>query len=192
MDKSSFDPTRAVVFDLPRGHVTLQGQSPAILLGADALAQLCATLENEALRQFGARLGKSAGTRIRTRLSPDQSLTLEQMVDQLGGEVSLSGLGSLSIERWGQALVVRLEGCPLGEAGRELMSAYLEGALARAVDREVSAVILESGAESFRILLGSRNGSARVESWLAAGGSWADALAALHQAPKNDVAGGAL
>jgi hypothetical protein len=112
------------------------------------------------------------------------------MVDQLSGELSLAGLGSLAIERWGQALVVRVEGCPLGAPGHELMSAYVEGALQGAVEREVTALLLERGPESFRLLLCGKAGSARVKGWLSAGGSWGDALAALHHNPRNDVVGG--
>lgn len=188
MDTSSFDPTRAVVFDLQRGQVTLQGRSPVLVLAAEALAQLCGRLDAAALRQFGAVLGKQAGTRIRERIG--SGATLEGMVDQLGGEVSLAGLGALTIERWGQALVVRVEGCPLGAPGQDLMSAYVEAALQVAVDREVTALTLERGPESFRLLLCGKAGSARVKSWLSAGGSWGDALAALHHNPRNDVVGG--
>src|SRR6185295_10703702 len=153
MDTSIFDPTRAVVFDLSRGQVTLQGKSPVLVLAAEALAQVCGHLDAPALRQFGAVLGKQAGARIRDRIGSARSLTLEAMVDQLGGEVSLAGLGSLAIERWGDALVVRLEGCPLGAPGQELMSAYVEAALQQAVEREVTALVLERGPESFRLLL---------------------------------------
>jgi hypothetical protein len=192
MDKSSFDPTRAVVFDLSRGQVTLQGRAPApvLVLAAEALAQVCGRLDAAELRQFGSVLGKQAGARIRERLRSAAGTTLEEMVDQLGGEVSLAGLGSLLIERWGQALVVRIDGCPLGAPGHDLMSAYVETALLQAVDRELTALVLERGPESFRLLLCGKGGSARVKGWLSAGGSWGDALAALHHNPRNDVVGG--
>lgn len=189
MDTSSFDPTRAVVYDLSRGQVSLQGRSPVLVLAAEALAQVCGRLDVASLRQFGGVLGKQAGTRIRERLNA-ASATLETMVDQLGGEVGIAGLGSLAIERWGQALVVRIEGCPLGATGYELMSAYLEAALQVTVEREVSALVLERGQESFRLLLCSKAGSTKVKSWLSAGTSWGDALAALHHNPRNDVVGG--
>lgn len=189
MDTSSFDPTRAVVYDLSRGQVSLQGRSPVLVLAADALAEVCARLDAAALRQFGGALGKQAGTRIRERLDATAA-TLETMVDQLGGEVGLAGLGSLAIERWGQALVVRIEGCPLGAASYELMSAHVEAALQVTVEREVTALVLERGQQAFRLLLCSKAGSAKVKSWLSAGTSWGDALAALHHNPRNDVVGG--
>ena len=168
----------------------MQGRSPVLVLAAEALAQLCGRLDAVALRQFGAVLGKQAGARIRERVGSSASATLETMVDQLGGELSLAGLGSLAIERWGQALVVRVEGCPLGAPGHELMSAYVEAALQAAVERDVTALLLERGPESFRLLLCGKAGAARVKGWLSAGGSWGDALAALHHNPRNDVVGG--
>ena len=187
MDTSSFDPTRAVVFDLPRGQVSLQGKSPVLVLPAEALAQICGRLDVAAIRQFGSGLGRPAGVRIRERLRSVP--TLEVMVDQLGGELSLAGLGSLTMERWGQALVVRIEGCPLGAPAHELMSAYVEAALQVAVERELEALVLERGPDSFRLLLCGKAGAARVKGWLSAGGSWGDALAALHHNPRNDVGG---
>jgi len=188
MDTSSFDPTRAVVFDLPRGQVTLQGKSPVLVLPAEALAQICGRLDVAAIRQFGNVLGKQAGTRVRDRLRSALP-SLEVMVDQLGGELSLAGLGALTIERWGQALVIRIEGCPLGAPAHELMSAYVEAALHVAVERELEALVLERSPDSFRLLLCGKAGAARVKGWLSAGGSWGDALAALHHNPRNDVGG---
>lgn len=190
MDTSTFDPTRAVVFDLEQGQVSLDGSGPVLMLAADALTQLCGQLDVASLRQFGAALGKKAGGRLRGRLAKVAAVTLDVMVDQLGGELSLAGLGSLGIERWGQALVVHIEHSPLGRAAHDLMSAYIESALQAVVSRDVNAVILERGSQSFRLLLCNKAASARVKGWLSSGGSWGDALAALHHNPRNDVVGG--
>lgn len=179
MKTPSFDPTRAVVFDLNRGRVTLEG-SGAVLLSADALAQLCADLDPSAVRQLGMLLGKQAGGRIRARIG-SSSPTLEAMVDQLGGEVSLGGLGSLSVERWGQALVVRVESCPLGARAGELMGAFVETALHVVFRRDAKAIVVERNADAFRLLLCSEAAASKVSNWLGRGSSFGDALAALHQ-----------
>lgn len=189
MDTSSFDPTRAVVFDLNRGQVTLNGGAAVLVIPAEVLAQLCAGLDVATVRQFGSMLGRHAGARVRARLSAALSPTLEVMVDHLGGELSLAGLGSLVMERWGQALVVRIESCPLAQ-GQELMSAYIEAALQAAVGREVVALVLERGASSIRLLLCSKGASMKVKGWLAGGTSWGDALAALHQGATSGALGG--
>lgn len=180
MDTSSFDPSRAVVFDLNRGQVMLNGGAAALLIPAEALVQLCAGLDAVAVRQFGALLGRHAGGRVRGRVSAAVVPTLEAMVDHLGGEMSLAGLGSLVMERWGQALVARIECCPLAQP-HELMSAYIEAAIEAAVGREVTAVALERGDRSIRLLLCSKAASTKVRAWLVGGMSWGDALAALHQ-----------
>jgi hypothetical protein len=189
MDTSSFDPTRAVVFDLNRGQVALNDGVSVLLFPTQALIELCGQLAPAAVRQLGVSLGKQAGPRVRARLGASAVPTLEVVVEQLGGELALSGFGSLAIERWGQALVVRIENCPLGPQGQELMSAYIESVLYAVFAREVVAVALERKSQSFRLLLCSKATSGRVKGWLSAGGTWGDALMALHQAPKNDVAG---
>ncbi|HTV26025.1 MAG TPA: hypothetical protein VMG12_45320, partial [Polyangiaceae bacterium] len=109
METSTFDPTRAVVFDLERGRVALEGGSNLLLLPTDVMATACSQLDASVVRQLGAALGKQAGTRARTRLGQTQGASLEAIVEQLGGELSLGGFGVLSIERWGQALVARIE-----------------------------------------------------------------------------------
>ena len=189
MNTSSFDPTRAVVFDLNRGQVTLDGGAAALVIPAEVLAQVCAGLDAASVRQFGSLLGKHAGGRVRARLSAALSPTLEVMVDHLGGEMSLAGLGSLVMERWGQALVMRIESCPLAQA-QELMSAYVEAALQVAVGRQVTALVLTHGPSTVRLLLCSRSASIKVKGWLADGRSWGDALAALHQSAKAAAFGG--
>jgi hypothetical protein len=192
MDTSTFDPTRAVVFDLNRGQVTLNGGAPALIISAEALAHVCGLLDTGAVRQFGSLLGKQAGARVRARLGAALLPTLEVMVDHLGGELCLGGLGSLAMERWGQALIVRIESCPLPASGHDLMSAYIESALLAVAGREVTALVLEQSAQSFRLLLCGKAASVKVKGWLGAGRSWGEALAALHHNPKNDVLGSRL
>jgi hypothetical protein len=188
---TSFDPTRAVAFDLARGQVTLQGGA-TVLVSADVLAELCSGLDESALRRFGAALGKHAGGRVRARLSAGPPPTLDVMVDHLGGELSLGGFGSFGMERWGDALVVKVDGCPLGSASATLMSAYVEAALRAVAGRDVHAPLLEQGDKSFRLLLCNEVAKGKLSGWLSGGRSFGDALAALHQNPRNDVAGGGL
>jgi hypothetical protein len=189
MDTSTFDPTRAVVFDLARGQVALESGGSLLLLPAEVVATACAQLDATIVRQLGAALGKQAGARVRKRLAQAGAASLEQIVEQLAGELSLGGFGSLSVERWGQALVVRVDGYPLAGHGQELLGGYVEGALSASVEREVTAQPLERTAQSLRFLLCNRSAGAKVKAWMLAGSSWGDALAAL-QGAKNDVVGG--
>src|SRR5688572_33097693 len=89
MDTSTFDPSEAVVFDLNRGQVMLEGGGQVLLLGADVVAAACAQLDANVVRQLGIALGKLAGARMRARLATLGAPSLEVMVEQLAGEVSL-------------------------------------------------------------------------------------------------------
>jgi hypothetical protein len=189
METSTFDPTRAVVFDLARGQVALESGGALLLLPTEVMATACAQLDATIVRQLGTALGKQAGARVRSRLAPAAAASLEQIVEQLGGELSLGGFGSLSVERWGQALVARIEGYPLAGHGQELLGGYVEGAIQASVEREVTALPLERTPQSLRLLLGNRAAANKVKSWLLTGSTWGDALAALHGA-KSDSAGG--
>lgn len=188
MDTSTFDPTRAVVFDLARGQVAHEGGGALLLLPPDVLATACAQLDATVVRQLGSALGKQAGTRVRTRLGRAAAASLETIVDQLGGELSLGGFGAFTVERWGQALVARIEGYPLAGHGQELLGGYVEGALSASVEREVTALPVERTPQSLRFLLCNKSAAATVKGWLLSGKSWGDALAAL-QRPKQELGG---
>jgi hypothetical protein len=189
MDTSTFDPTRAVVFDLVRGQVALESGGALLLLPADVMATACSQLDATVVRQLGTALGKQAGARVRARLAQAAAASLEQIIEQLGGELSLAGFGSLSVERWGQALVARIESYPLAGHGQELLGGYVEGALQTSVERDVTALPLERTPQSLRFLLCNKGAASKVKNWLLSGSSWGDALAALHGA-KSDGAGG--
>jgi hypothetical protein len=177
---SNFDPAGSVVFDLNGGRVSLAQGGAQVMLPAAALAEVCARLDADSVRHFGGLLGAHAGARIQSRLGTQARPSMQSMVDQLGGELSLSGLGSLSIERWGQALVARVQGCPLGARAELLLSAYLERALLAALGRELQALPIETGPHGMRLFLCNNVASRRVQEWLSAGRSWGDALVMLH------------
>jgi hypothetical protein len=179
---SNFDPTASVVFDLEGGKLSLVRGSAQVMLPAAALSDLCATLDREALRRFGSQLGAQAGARIADRIGVERP-SMQGMVDHIGGELSLSGLGSFSLERWGKALVARVQGFPLGRGASALLSAYLERALLGALGRDLVALVVEDGEHSIRLFLCSSVAARRVEGWLADGKSWGDALVLLHSTP---------
>jgi hypothetical protein len=188
MDTSTFDPTRAVVFDLARGHVTRQSGGSLVLLPADVLGAACGQLGATVVRQLGAALGKQAGSRARARLGQGAA-SLESIVEQLGGELSLCGFGVLTVERWGQALVVRIEGYPLGGQAQGLLGGYVEGAILALSEREVTALPLERSPQSLRLLVCNEVAAAKVKGWLQSGSSWGDALAALLSSRGDAVSG---
>ena len=111
MGTPRFDPTHSLEFNLDRGSVKLSGSLERVLLPADALASLLRGADNDTKRDFARRLGTEAGRRVAERL--DGSASAESVVEHLGGELALMGLGSMTFERWGRALVVAVQGSPL-------------------------------------------------------------------------------
>jgi hypothetical protein len=112
---------------------------------------------------------------------------LETVIEHLGGELALAGLGSLAMERWGRAMVLVLDPCPLGADASGLLEAVLEGALEAAAGRPVRALVLDRDAGRARLLIAGGAAVARVRAWLAGGTSWGDALVKLHGVRRGDA-----
>lgn len=181
MAEQRFDPTHVVHFDVALGQIELQGASSRVLIPASSLLDLLLAAGDDLARDFGHRLGTEIGRRLSARFPNLKELSIAGMTDHLGGELALNGLGSLSVERWGQALVLKLKGSPLAEGGEYVLAAVLEGALQRALARDARAVFLAGDDDGLRFLFVSEGAAQKVESWLAGGASWPDALALLQQ-----------
>lgn len=174
-----FNPSGSVSFDLARGRVDCDGEH--VLVPADALLDLCKQAGDDALVDFGRRLGTAAGRRVAARLGDGiSSATLEEVLDHLGGELALLGLGSLGLERWGRALVLSIEGAPFGQQLDRLLGAVLEGALQRAFGRDCRAAKLVRDDRIVRFLIGNPSSVGQVSQWLGSGISYGDALTRLQ------------
>lgn len=176
----SFNPENSVRFELGAGRVSLGGADDRVLVPAEALGRLCSSAGESATRDFGHRLGTQIGRRIADRVSADTRVA--EMVEHLGGEVALAGLGSLSLELWGHALVLKIEGSPVGPEGDALAAAVLEGALDRSLARQTSVVLIARTDATARYLVGSPRAATQVKGWLGSGVSWGEALTRLNEA----------
>jgi hypothetical protein len=179
-----FNPAHAVRFDLGSGRVTLgggEGSEPRVLVPADALRHLCASAGADGLTDFGRSVGTDIGHRVAARVGATSSVSA--VVEHLGGDLALAGLGSLGAEVWGQALVFTVVGSPLGKEGDALLAAVLEGALQRALARDAVVVPIDRTDGKARLVVVSRATGARVRQWLSDGVSWGDALSRLSAAP---------
>lgn len=174
-----FDPSKSVTFDLAHGLVHLEGAPARLLVPADALAALAAAAGPEAAAAFGRALGEAMGRRVAARLAAGEA-AVDVVVEHLGGELALVGLGSLGLERWGKALVLVVDQSPLGAGGDRLLEAALAAAVEAAAGRHVHAVLLGREGVRARFLLGGEAGMVKVRTWLAEGASWGDALVRLH------------
>lgn len=189
-----FDPSRAITFDLARGTVQLEGAPLRVLVPADALVLLCRAAGPGPIAAFGRSIGEAMGRRVSSRLAgakpgddqrPDdgsavRGATLETVVEHLGGEIALAGLGSLGLERWGRAMVMIIDQSPLGIEGDGLLETMLEGAIEAATGKKVRARSLARDGVRTRFFIGSERSTYRVRAWLMQGVSWGEVLARLH------------
>ncbi len=189
MAEPRFNPSHTVEFDFARGVVALGASAPRVLLPADLLRDLVATVPVDSRTDFGRRLGTELGRRVAERLGPEAAdASIEGVVEHLGGEVALTGLGSLGLERWGRALVFAVTGSPLGAGGDELFACVVEGALQRLFGRDVRAVLLGRSGPTARLLVVNPRTAGQVRAWLDGGVGWGEVLGRLHEG--GSAAGG--
>jgi hypothetical protein len=194
---SSYDMSGVVRFDLNRGRVTLRDasgasdeQSSRALLPVDALAALLQQTPPDGVADVGHRIGSELGRRVRERLAGElESADAQTILDHLGGELALLGLGSLKLELWGRALVFALEGSALLEAipgqpndpASSLLAALVEGAVARGLGRDAKVLPLQRGTDEARLLVCSASAREQVRGWLSSGCHYGEALARLNE-----------
>lgn len=181
MAESPFDPKHAVTFDLAHGLVHLEGAPSRLLVPAEALSALAAAAGDDAARAFGKALGAPLGSRVAYRLvgaEGTRTASVEAVVDHLGGELALAGLGSLSLERWGRALLLVVDASPLADSA--VLGYALAAALSSATGRDVSVARLAKDGARSRYLVASASSADRAAKWIAEGVSWGDVLVRLH------------
>jgi hypothetical protein len=174
-----FNPTHSVRFEIARGRVSVDGSEARVLVPAGALGKLCESAGLESVKDFGRNLGTEIGRRVAARLDGGAP-SVTALVEHLGGDLALSGLGSLTVEIWGRALVFAVTDSPLGKEGDTLLASVLEGALQRALVRDTSLVELERSQGRVRFAVLSPKTANGVRKWLEDGISWGDALARLN------------
>jgi hypothetical protein len=192
-----FDPSKSVTFDLAHGQVHLDGAPSRVLVPAAGLLGICAAAGADATAALGRAIGESMGRRVASRFAASaegsggaRAASLESVVDHLGGELALAGLGSFAIERWGRALVLVVDQSPLGAEGDGLLAAVLESAVGEATGRSVRTGLLGRDAVRARFLVAAAAALQKVKGWLEEGSSWGDALAKLHApAPAGEARG---
>jgi hypothetical protein len=194
----TFDMSGALRFDLERGRVTVGSDAPGVLLPVDALGAVCRHLDAGGVKDLGHGWGNELGRRVADRLSSDMPrVSTAQMVDHLGGELALAGLGSLSVEFWGHALILAVSDSPLRfgdrpaagkpDAGDRLLANILEGALIRTTGRAVRIATLARVDSIVRFVACSDAAREKIEALLAEGCHYGEALARLNE---GAVAGG--
>ncbi len=172
---------QGVRFDLGRGLVCVDEASYRVLVPSDVLSDLLGQATAETARDFGRRIGTEIGRRVASRLGAQAPhASVETVLNELGAEFALTGLGSLGVERWGRALVLTVRDSPLGPGGDRLLASVLEGALARGLGRDSAVVPLDRSESLVRLAVLSQATAPRLRESLAAGTRWSEALTRLH------------
>jgi hypothetical protein len=181
MSTTSFDPARAVRFDLAHGSVRSDGNDRLAIVPLDALLELARTGPATVIESIGHIIGRVVGARILKALGDVRTAPIEAFVSHLGGELALAGYGVASLERWGRAMVVAMSETALDE---KLLAAILEGAFGTTAGRDVWCTPLMSErtgeGSTLRVLVSSKSAAERVRSWLRDNIAWGDALARLQ------------
>jgi len=204
---SSFDPSGSVAFDVGTGRIALSDGDPYVIVPAAALAALAAGQTDA--RGLGRAIGVKAAARVGRRLGGeagsgrlDRSGTMppagaigdrlrqasaEALVELLGGEIALLGLGNLRLERWGGAMVFVLDPCAMDARADDLVLGVIEGALSIATDREVSAAVVDRSPRAARILVGNPRAIAFAVERAQSGVFFTDIIRDLHAAPPEEA-----
>jgi hypothetical protein len=176
-----FNPSQAVQFDLAKGQVKLGASLPRVLVPADALSDLLRNSSEEAKRAFGRKLGAEAGRRIAERLRDELSAaSIEVLVEHLGGELALVGVGSLGVERWGRALVITIDEPPWPADTDWLLAAIVEGALEAAFSRSSHVIETPRAGSQARLLVMGERANETVRRLLAEGNTLGAVVDKLH------------
>ena len=186
-----FDPSEAVTFDLAFGHIHLDGAPNRVMIPAEALVKLCRAAGEEETAEIAHSIGEAMGRRVSLRLAPDggdrresvRKAGVERVISELAGEMAVAGMGCLSAERWGKALVLLVEQSPFGEEGDELAAAILQAALQTMTGSPARVLRLVREDTRVRFLVVSGAAVEAVRSRLGRGESWGSVLAALHGRP---------
>ena len=187
MSISAFNPSEAVTFDLAFGHVHLDGAPTRVMVPADALVALCIAAGDAAAANMGHAIGEAMGRRVGVRLADGAASRegavgaskLEDVVSHLAGELAITGIGALSVERWGKALVLVVDQSPLGQDGDLLLAEILQAAMAALTGGPIRVIRLHRDGVRARFLSVAPAVAEAVRQRIDKGQVWGSLLAAL-------------
>jgi hypothetical protein len=173
----TFDPNGAVRFDLKSGTAADAKGARVVLVPSAALEALdAATLE-----RLGAEIGRACGARVAARLGGDAGVrgaALETVVSHLAGELAVAGIGALSIERWGRAMVGVVANPSV--ASDAFLAGVLAAAIGAASGREIASAPLGRDRGITRFYLGSRAGADKARALAAQGRPYVEIVGAIQ------------
>lgn len=180
MPGPAFDPNGAVRFDMTNGAASDTRGVKFVLVPAGALEALERTTPG-ALAHLGGEVGRACGSRILAKLGGESGVrgaTLDVIVTHLAGELAIAGLGSVSLEQWGKALVVVIANPNVNSDG--FLAAALSGAIGASAGRDVSMIPIGREGNVARFYIGTQQTMIRCRSLVSSGKTWMEILQALQ------------
>jgi hypothetical protein len=179
MGQPSFDVAGAVVFDLPRGAVRAGG-TQIVCVPIEALAALAD--DPRVAERVGRAMGQAVGKRILTRVGSSNAVreaSIERVVTELGAEFALAGYGSLSLQRWGRAMVLVVTDGALPDP---LLHAVFAASLEVSTGQKVACTTLTREGTKVSVLVSSERAVKQAGDWLGSGIAWGEVLTRLQAA----------
>lgn len=180
MVQAKFDPALALKFDLGRGTLSQVGGGARVIVPAEVLARLLEGASEEVCHDAGQQLGTDLGRRVASGLGDIDGAPPDRVLEFLGGELALMGLGSLGFERWGRALVFSVVDSPLGPGADSFVAGLFDGAMLRLYGKNTSSVCLGRVGKRVRFLVSGQGAASRVKGWLEDGVHWGEILTRLQ------------
>ena len=171
MQDARFGLTGSLAIDMGTGALCDTSGSPAWLIPVDALAAFASANSDAA-----AMLGELVGVELGKKLSERIALQTDLFVERLAGECALRGYGQVSLERWGDALVIRARDTKLGSA---FLAAFFSGVLKGASQRDVRCAALGTTDDVMRFLVCAPEVVPHINERIASGESWQNAIVSL-------------
>lgn len=177
----AFDPQSAVTFDLGSGSVSLRDSSRQLLAPLAPLGDLLQAAGPDATRNFARAIGSEIATRISQRIAEHalecESVTASAFIDQVRGEFSVLGLGTVHAETWGQALMFVAKHSDLSG---DFVAAVLQGLVQTFSSKTVACPLVHRDGDTSRVLVVDPDTENQVSNWINEGVSWHDIVARLH------------
>lgn len=146
----------AIVADLPRGRIETRDRRRLVALPADWLATLLQHAPATASDALGAALGDTLEPDARAALADSEEPTPDEVAYALSAALALRGLGTLHIERWGDALALVWHDGPGADAAWDALAAATVATLvSRLTGLAVACAPVGREGSALRLLLGS-------------------------------------
>jgi hypothetical protein len=162
MDQSTFDAKGFVEFDLSVGTICSVGKERLALVPIEVLAEL---EPGEPLNQATRDWGRIHGERLKKALAKEGEPGVEALADHLGGTAAALGLGLLSVEIVGDALLFRCKSQGNLRSSRgwsALITGFLAGYLAGFSEHSFEVAPLGQDGADLVFLAGNSNAVNRV------------------------------